>query len=69
MTHRDPVVAGLILATSLGAWTVFQTSPVASGAAQSRVAVQAPIFQVDPFWPKPLHTTRRTLSFTLLGSL
>ena len=36
MTHRTPVVAGLILATSLGAWTVFQTWPVASGAAQSR---------------------------------
>ena len=44
--------AGLILVAFVGAWFLLHEARIA---AQSRGAVaQAPIFEVDPYWPKPL---------------
>ncbi len=46
------VYAGLILVAFVGAWFLLHEARIA---AQSRgAAPQAPIFEVDPFWPKPL---------------
>jgi len=46
------VYAGLILTALAGAWSLGHKTSLA---AQSRgSAAQAPIFEVDPFWPKPL---------------
>jgi hypothetical protein len=54
LTQRRNFVFGAILATSviaLGlAVAMRQNAAVAQGAAM----VEAPIFEVDPFWPKPL---------------
>jgi hypothetical protein len=44
--------ASLILVAFVGAWFLLHEARVA---AQSRgAAAQAPIFEVDPYWPKPL---------------
>ena len=54
MRHRTSVVAALILIWCAGTWSSFRTWPIASVAAQSQAAVQAPRFEVDTRWPKPL---------------
>ena len=54
MRHRTPVVAGLILVWCAGTSSLLRTWPVTSVAAQSQAVVQAPRFEVDTRWPKPL---------------
>ena len=54
MKHRTPVVAGLILIACAGTWSTIRPWPVSSVAAQSQAVVQAPRFEVDTRWPKPL---------------
>ena len=65
MRHRTAVYLGLSLAAFVGALVTRVLpeappllapglSPEHSVAAQSRAAAQAPMFEVDPFWPKPL---------------
>jgi hypothetical protein len=51
--RRDFQVAfGLLVA--LVALGVTQAALVRTAAAQAKTAAQAPRFEVDPFWPKPL---------------
>ena len=54
MTHRTPIITGLILIGCAGTWSTFRTWPIASVTAQSQAVVQAPRFEVDTRWPKPL---------------
>ena len=52
MTRRTAAYAGLTLVLVASA---FYASHVAeSGAASAAADARAPIFEVDPFWPKPL---------------
>jgi DNA-binding beta-propeller fold protein YncE len=51
MKFRTPAYVGLSLFAFAGALYVARTPSVA---AQSKPTVQAPIFEVDPYWPKPL---------------
>ena len=50
---RNSVVAATLL-TALAALGVAQSAVQKAAAAQARNAVQAPRFEVDPMWPKPL---------------
>mgnify|MGYP001218955719 CR=1 FL=1 len=45
---------GLTLFAFVGAQYAPRVRPLSSVTAQGRDPVQAPIFEVDPFWPKPL---------------
>src|SRR4029453_9582533 len=65
MRHRTAVYIGLSLPAFVGPLVPRALpepppllapglSPESSVAAQSRAAAQAPIFEVDPLWPKPL---------------
>jgi DNA-binding beta-propeller fold protein YncE len=65
MRHRTAVYLGLSLAAFVGALVTRALpeappllapglSPEPSVAAQSRATAQAPMFEVDPLWPKPL---------------
>jgi DNA-binding beta-propeller fold protein YncE len=51
MNFRNPASVGLTLFAFAGALYATRTPSVA---AQKSAAVQAPIFEVDPYWPKPL---------------
>ena len=51
MKFRTPAYVGLTLFAFAGALYATRTPSVA---AQKSAAVQAPIFEVDPYWPKPL---------------
>ena len=52
------ISVGLVLIAVAGALDAQRASPATSrtrpAAAQGRAPAQAPIFEVDPFWPKPL---------------
>jgi DNA-binding beta-propeller fold protein YncE len=52
MKRRTASYAGLGLIVVAGALSVFSTPLATTMAAQAKA--QAPIFEVDPFWPKPL---------------
>ena len=52
--HRKTRVVGAGLAVVLGALAVGQALLDTSASAQARAGVQAPRFEVDPLWPKPL---------------
>ena len=51
---RKQVVVGVSLAALVLALGVAQAVLEQEAAAQAKAAVQAPMFEVDPFWPKPL---------------
>ena len=52
MTRKRNVCVGIALITLIGALGVGQAAIEKTAAAQS--GVQAPMFEVDPLWPKPL---------------
>src|SRR5262245_44099682 len=54
MRHRTAVYLGLSLAAFVGALAIHTLSRESPVAAQSRATAQAPIFEVEPLWPKPL---------------
>jgi DNA-binding beta-propeller fold protein YncE len=54
MTRKRNVVIGLGLLVLLGILTVAQARFERIALAQSRAGAQAPRFEVDPLWPKPL---------------
>jgi DNA-binding beta-propeller fold protein YncE len=51
MKFRTPAYVGLTVVALAGALFATRTASIA---AQKGAAAQAPIFEVDPFWPKPL---------------
>ena len=54
MKKKRNVWIGATFVAVLVALGVGQTVLEQTAAAQAKAAVQAPMFQVDPFWPKPL---------------
>jgi DNA-binding beta-propeller fold protein YncE len=51
---RHDFLVGAGLVTGLAALGIGQAALEAKAAAEARTTVEAPIFAVDPFWPKPL---------------
>jgi hypothetical protein len=54
MNGKRNAVIGAILLTSFATLAVVHGVVARAAAAQAKSAVQAPRFEVDPFWPKPL---------------
>jgi DNA-binding beta-propeller fold protein YncE len=54
MQHKRKLMAGAAFVGALGALTVAQSTLQRAAAAQAKGGVQAPRFEVDPMWPKPL---------------
>src|SRR5439155_26705089 len=54
MTRFPKPVIGVTFLIVLAALAVAQRAADHAAAAQSKTAVQAPRFEVDPMWPKPL---------------
>src|SRR5450756_1220168 len=54
MTRVPKPVIGVAFLIVLAALTIAQRAAERAAAAQSNTAVQAPRFEVDPMWPKPL---------------
>ena len=54
MRRRRSLFVGLALLVLLAGLGVMQQVLEKTAAAQSKAAVQAPRFEVDPMWPKPL---------------
>jgi DNA-binding beta-propeller fold protein YncE len=54
MTNRRKVILGVALVTAITALGIGQAALRASAETQGSQAVQAPMFEVDPLWPKPL---------------
>jgi hypothetical protein len=54
MTRKRTLVIGTVFATTLVALAVAQQNFERLAAAQAKTSVQAPRFEVDPYWPKPL---------------
>src|SRR5688572_5231999 len=53
MTTRNYKTGASILA-AIAVLAIAQYALQMAGSAQTRATVQAPMYQVDPFWPKPL---------------
>src|SRR5262245_4999098 len=54
MTRTRKLIIGAAFPITLAALAAAQISLESRAAAQSKGAVQAPRFEVDPLWPKPL---------------
>ena len=54
MTRKRNVCVGIALITLIAALGVGQVALVKTVAAHAQSGVQAPMFEVDPLWPKPL---------------
>src|SRR5215831_5454988 len=53
-TRKSSLYAGGIFVAVLAALAIGQAVLERDAAAQARAGVQAPMFEVDPLWPKPL---------------
>ena len=54
MRRKRTFVIGAVFATTLGVLAVAEYRVEELAAAQAKNSVQAPRFEVDPYWPKPL---------------
>ena len=58
MSKRNLIV-GVTFVGALATLGVAQSMMEKAAAAQGKAAVQAPYFEVDPMWPKPLNKPKR----------
>jgi hypothetical protein len=54
MTQRRRLLIGAMLLAVTGTLAVVHSALEQEVAAQAKSAVRVPMFEVDPFWPKPL---------------